>query len=148
MMSNGLISGVLVVSGSNSMLLKTHVGPDLGHQNCGGQVSHAHQIVGGAGPGKDPVHFAHPAMSDLSHQRDGFQPAETFFAPRPLLLAQGIPRVPYGAAINRAASSPGLVLRHVRRNITRKCRHSATNPDVSKPLSPPTVSGCAPGTFA
>jgi hypothetical protein len=51
------------------MLLETHVGPDLRHRNCGGQVSHAHQIVGGAGQGKYPVHFAHPAMSNLAHER-------------------------------------------------------------------------------
>jgi hypothetical protein len=48
MMSNGLISGVFVAPASNSMLLETNVGPDLGHRNQGGQVSHAHQIVGGA----------------------------------------------------------------------------------------------------
>jgi hypothetical protein len=79
MMSNGLISGVFVASASNSMLLETHVGPDLRHRNCGGQVSHAHQIVGGAGQGKYPVHFAHPAMSNLAHERYRLQPAEAFF---------------------------------------------------------------------
>jgi len=57
-----LISGVFVALGSNSMLLKTHVGPELRRRNCGGQVAHAHQIVGGAGEGKNPVHFAHSAM--------------------------------------------------------------------------------------
>jgi hypothetical protein len=62
MMSNGLISDVFMASASNSMWLETHVGPDLPHRNCGGQVSHGHQIVGGAGQGKYPVHFAHPAM--------------------------------------------------------------------------------------
>ena len=41
-MSGGLIAGVFVASGSNSMLLRTHVGPDLRRRNCGGQVSHAH----------------------------------------------------------------------------------------------------------
>jgi hypothetical protein len=33
------------------MLLETHVGPDLPHRNCDDQVSHSHQIVGGAGEG-------------------------------------------------------------------------------------------------
>jgi hypothetical protein len=33
------------------------------------------------------VHFAHPAMPDLPHQSDRFQPAEAFFDPLPLLLA-------------------------------------------------------------
>jgi hypothetical protein len=92
-----------VASASNSIRLQTHVGLDLCHRNCGGQVSHAHQIVGGAGQGKYPVHFAHPAMSNLPHERDGLQPAETFFNPFPLLLAEGVTRVPRGAAVNRAA---------------------------------------------
>jgi len=35
MMSNGLISSVFVASASNSILLETHVGPDLRHRNCG-----------------------------------------------------------------------------------------------------------------
>jgi hypothetical protein len=78
MMSNGLISSVLVAFASNSMLLETRVGPDLRYRNCGGQVSHSHQIVGGAGKGKYPVHFAHPAMSNLAHQRYRLQPAEAF----------------------------------------------------------------------
>ena len=81
MTSNGLISGVFVASASNSMLLETHVGPDLRHRNCGGQVSHTHQIVGGAGKGEYPVHFAHPAMPNLPHKRDRLQPAEAFFDP-------------------------------------------------------------------
>src|SRR5213080_304665 len=116
-MSNGLISGVFVASASNSMLLATYVvGPDLRHRNCGGQVSHSHQIVGGAGEGKYPVHFAHPAMSNLPHERDRLQPAEAFFDPFPLLLADGVTRVPRGAAINRAAPTSSQVLRHVRRH--------------------------------
>ncbi len=95
---------------------ETHVGPDLRHRNCGGQVSHAHQIVGGAGQGKYPVHFAHPAMSNLAHERDRLQPAEAFFNPLPLLLTDGVTRVPRGAAINRAAPASSQVLRHVRRH--------------------------------
>src|SRR5438094_7497453 len=116
-MSNGLISGVFVASASNSMLLATYVvGPDLRHRNCDGQVSHAHQIVGGAGEGKYPVHFVHPAMPNLSHQRDRLQPAEAFFDPFPLLLTDGVARVPSGAAINRAAPASFQVLRYVRRH--------------------------------
>ena len=115
-MWNDLISGVFVASGSNSMLLKTHVGSDLPYRNCGRQVSHAHQIVGGAGQGKYPVHFADPAMSNLAHERDRLQPAETLFDPFPLLLAEGVTRVPRGAAINRAAPASSQVLRHVRRH--------------------------------
>lgn len=102
-MPNGLISGVFVALGSNSMLLKTHVGPELRRRNCGGQVAHAHQIVGGAGESKNPVHFAHSAMPYLPQQRDRLQPAEAFFDPLPLSLADGVPRVPCGVAINGAA---------------------------------------------
>ena len=98
------------------MLLKTHVDPDLRHWNRGGQVAHAHQIVGGAGQGEDPVHFAHPAMANLPHERDRLQPAEAFFDPFPLLLADGVTRVPRGAAINRAAPASSQVLRHVWRH--------------------------------
>jgi hypothetical protein len=113
-MSNGLISGVFVASAFNSMLLEKRVGPDLPHRNCDGQVSHAHQIVGGAGEDKYPVHFAYPAMSNLPHQRYRLQPAEAFFNPFPLLLTDGVTRVPRGAAINRAAPASSQVLRHVR----------------------------------
>ena len=77
------------------MLLQTHVGPDLHRRNCGGQVSHAHQIVGGAGEGKNPVHFADSAMPNLPHQRNRLQPAEAFFDPLSLPLAD--PRIPRAA---------------------------------------------------
>jgi len=133
MISNGLISGVFVASASNSMLLETHVGSDLCHQNCGGQVSHAHQIVGGAGEGKDPVHFAHTAMANLAHERDRLQPAKAFFDPFPLLLADGVTRVPRRP---RFCATCG---------VTCRLRHSSTKPNVSNPLSPPTVSGYVPG---
>jgi hypothetical protein len=96
------------------MPCERHVRPDLHRRNGGGQVAHPHQIVGGTGQGKYPVHFAHPAMPDLSHQRDGLQPAKTFFDPLPLLLAEGVTRVPRGAAINRATSASPQVLCHVR----------------------------------
>src|SRR5438128_12358984 len=98
-MSNGLISGVFVASASNSRLLATYVvGPDSRHRNCDGQVSHAHQSVGGAGEGKYPVHFVHTAMPNLSHQRDRLQPAEAFFTPSPLLLTERVALVPRDAA--------------------------------------------------
>ena len=46
----------------DSKLSQAHVGPDLHRRNCDSQVSHAHQIVGGAGESKDPVHFTNPTM--------------------------------------------------------------------------------------
>ena len=146
MMSNGSISGVFVASASNSMLLEKRVGPDLPHRNCDGQVSHAHQIAGGAGEGKYPVHFAYPAMLNLPHQRYRLQPAEAFFNPFPLLLTDGVTRVPRGAAINRAP--PPRPRFCATCGVTRRLRHSSTTPNVSNPLSPPTVSGCVPGSLS
>ena len=95
------------------MLLKTHVGRDLCQRNCRGQVSHAHQIVGGTGQGEDPVHLAHPAMANLPHERYRLQPAEAFFDPFSLFLTEGVTRVPRGAAIYRAAPASRKVLCHM-----------------------------------
>jgi hypothetical protein len=74
-MSNTSISSVLVAFGPYSMGQEAHVGPDLPHRN-GGQISHAHRVVGGAGESEDPVHFANSAMPNLSHECDRLQPAE------------------------------------------------------------------------
>ena len=77
-MSKSSISGVVGASGSNSVLLQTHVDPDLHRRNCGGQIAHAHQIVGSAGEGKDPVHRADSAMPNLAHEGNRLQPAKAF----------------------------------------------------------------------
>ena len=71
----------------------------------GGQISHAHQIVGGTGEGKNPMDFAHPSMAHLAHERDRLQPAEAFLDPLSLSLAQSIPGMSGGAAINRASAA-------------------------------------------
>src|SRR5579872_4868812 len=93
----------------DSKLSQAHLRTDLHCWNCGGQVSHAHQIVGGAGESKDAVHFTNPPMPNLPHERDRLQPAEAFFDPLPLLLADGVARVPRGAGIDRAAAAPSQV---------------------------------------
>jgi hypothetical protein len=62
-----LISGAVWPSGLNSVLRKTHFGPDLHRRSCDGQISHAHQIVGGASQSKNPMHFADSAMAHLAH---------------------------------------------------------------------------------
>ena len=98
------------------MVLKTAVGPDLHRRNCGGQVSHAHQVVGGAGHGKNPIHSTDSAMPHLPHQRNRLQPAETLLDSLSLSLAEGVTCVPRGAAINRAAAAPFEVLRYMRRH--------------------------------
>ena len=81
-------------------------------------------------------------MPNLPHQRDRLQPAETFFDPLPLLLAEGVTRVPLGAAIDRAAPASSQVLRHVRRY--SQVAALLHKPERVEPLSPPTVSGCLP----
>src|SRR6266536_2548388 len=116
MTSNGLISGVFAASESNSAALGTHYGLDLHRRNCGRQITHAHQVVSRAGESKDPIHPAHAAMPQLAHQRNRLQPAETFFDPLPLSLADGITLVPRRSSIDRAAAAPFVVLRHVRRH--------------------------------
>ena len=114
-MSKALIVGVLAVPESNSRLCRTHFGLDLRRQNCV-QVPHAHQIVGRAGEGEDPIHSAHPTMANLAHERDRLQPPEALFDTLPLSLAHRIARVPRGAAVNRAAAPAFVVLRHRRRD--------------------------------
>ena len=55
-------------------------------------------------------------MPHFAQQRNGLQPAKTFFDALPLLLADGIARLSRGATINGAAASSPKVLRHVRRH--------------------------------
>ena len=113
-MSNGSLFASFVAAISNSMLQETHFGDNLQRWNCRGQISHTYQIVGCASEGKDPIHFADPAMAHFSHQRNRLQPAKAFFDSLPLPLADGVSQVPRGAAINRAPTVPSQVLRHMR----------------------------------
>src|SRR5438552_4896248 len=114
MMSECLISGLFLVTESSSRRLRAHLGPGLQRWN-GRQVSHAHQIVGRASEGKDPVHFADPTMAHLPHQCNRLQPAKAFFDPLPLSLADSISRVACGAAINRVPARSRVILRDVER---------------------------------
>src|SRR5437588_477688 len=98
------------------MLLKTAVGPDSRRRNCGAQVSHAHQVVGGAGHGKNPIYSTDPAMPYLPHQRNRLQPAEALLDSLSLSLAEGVTCVSRGAAINCTAAAPFEVLRYMRRH--------------------------------
>jgi hypothetical protein len=57
-------------------------------------------------------------MPHLPHERNRLQPAKAFLDPLPLVsLADGIPRVPRRAAINRTALAPPQVRRHVRHDL-------------------------------
>ena len=95
--------------------VQRHYGPDLLRRNYAAhQIPHAHQVVGRAGESEDPIDLQRSAMAHFAHQRNGLQPAKTFFDALPLLLADGIAPVPRGAAINGAAASSPKVLCHVR----------------------------------
>src|SRR5215469_1798771 len=98
-MSEGFILRTFGAPSAIFLRCRTHVGLDLHRRNCGCEVSHAHQIVSCAGEGEDPIHLADATMSQLPHQRNRLQPAETFFDPLPLSLAYGVAGVPRRALI-------------------------------------------------
>src|SRR5215471_17406954 len=94
----------------------THFSLDLHRRNCGREVAHAHQIVSRASEGEDPINLANSTVPQLAHQRDRLQPAKTFFDSLPLYLAGGVAGVPRRASIDRAATGPFVILRHMRRH--------------------------------
>jgi hypothetical protein len=106
----------------------------------------SHQIVSSTSEGEDPIHSAHAAVTQLAHQRDRLQPAETFFDPLPLPLTDGVACVPRGAAINRAAAAALVVLRHMRPHP----QMAAFFHEVARvePFVAPTVTGFVPGIFS
>src|SRR5260370_91802 len=55
-------------------------------------------------------------MPHFAQQRNGLQPAKTFFDALPLLLTDGIALVQRRPIINGAAASSSRILRHVRRH--------------------------------
>src|SRR5215469_7377757 len=128
------------------MLVKTHAGLHLHRWNCDAQVSHAHQIVGGAGEGKDPVHFADSAMSNLAQECNRLQPAKAFFDPLSFSLTDGYPAC--RVVRPSIALPPGRAWFCATWGVTCRCRHSFTKSRVSNPLSPPTLTGCLLGSFS
>src|SRR5262249_8732284 len=60
---DGLIAGVSLPFQSNPMLQETHFRPNLSSKNGSTQISHAHQIVGSTGEGKEPVHSTDSTMT-------------------------------------------------------------------------------------
>src|SRR5207245_11656589 len=97
------------------MLNETHVRPNLPSENCSAQISHAHQIVGGTGEGKNPVHFTDSTMTQLPQERNRFQPPEAFFDPLPPLLTQTIAKVTRRAPVDGAPAIPLQILCDMRR---------------------------------
>jgi hypothetical protein len=62
------------------MALQRHYGPDGLRRKCAAhRVPHAYQVVGRAGKGENPIDFQRSAMPHFAQQRDGLQPAKTFF---------------------------------------------------------------------
>jgi len=113
-MSEKLIRSSFLAPSAIFLRCGTHFGLDLHRRSCGREVSHAHQIVGRAGEGEDPIHPADPTVPQLAHERNGLQPPEALFDSLPLSLADGIAWVPRRASIDRAAATPFVVLRHMR----------------------------------
>src|ERR1700746_1885825 len=97
-----LITGVGWAFQSNHMLHETHFRPNLPSENCSAQISHAHQIVGGTGEGKDPVHFTDSTMTQLPQECNRFQPPKAFFDSLPPFLPHEIAVVTRRAPVNRA----------------------------------------------
>src|SRR2546429_757931 len=114
-MLSRLISGVCELFRSNSMPCRTHVDLDLQRWDCR-KVSHAHQVVGCAGEGEDPVHFAHSAMPHFAQQGDRLQPTETLFDALSLLLTETIAGMLCRAPVDCAPTAPCQVLRHMGRS--------------------------------
>lgn len=85
-------------------------------------------------------------MAHLAHKRNRFQPAEAFFDSLPLSWTENITGMTRGAAINRAATRPRMILRDMRRHLQIPLLFHKSR--VSNPLSPPSVSGCVPGSFS
>src|SRR5215471_4522890 len=115
-MSNGLICAVWAVPESDSRLLQTQFGLDLHRRNWGGQVAHAHQVVGRASETEDPIHFAHSPMTNFPHQRDRLQPPEALFDALPLSLTDGVTGMSRRSTVDRTAATPRVILRHMRRH--------------------------------
>src|SRR5215469_10757413 len=124
--------------------VRRHYGPDLLRLNCRSyQVAHAHQVVGCAREGKDPIYLQGSAMTHFAQQRDGLQPAKTFFDALPFLLADG---VAVCCVVRLSMALPPLRFRFCATcGVIPMFRHSRTKSAVSKPLSPPTVTRPIPG---
>src|SRR6266849_556412 len=87
------------------MLSGAHFSPNLCRRNCGSQIPHAHQVIGRAGEGEDPVHLAHSTMAHFPQECDRLQPTEAFFDTLPLLLAETIARMMRRSSVNRAPAA-------------------------------------------
>src|SRR3990172_2990113 len=80
------------------------------------QSSQPNQVVGCPDEGEPPTHFLQTSQLHLLQQANHLHPAERLFHALAFLLADGIPRVPRRASVNRARPAC-RVLRHVRRGL-------------------------------
>ena len=67
----------------------------------------------GGGEGEDPPDVEDSSMSNLAQHAHRLHPPEHLFVSFPLALTDLIARMSRGATIDRAATSPLLILRHV-----------------------------------
>ena len=73
MLSERVFEGIFAARDRSLWPTRHTAAPDLHGRNCGREISHAHQIVGGAGKSKNPVHFAHPQCAPAaSAERSDF----------------------------------------------------------------------------
>src|SRR5437773_481305 len=85
-----------------------------GHSyGLGREVTDAHQVVGGEGQRKHPVHAPGAAVPRLAHEPHRLQPAEDLLDALPAALAHGVARMAGGPAVDRTGAVRG-VRGHVR----------------------------------
>src|SRR5207253_4103688 len=93
------------------------VGPSRAHAHSD-ESSHSHEVVCGAGEGKDPGHFLTAAMMQLAQPTDRLPPAEAFFDEFPFHLTDVESRVSRCTAVDRARRLGLVSVRsHVRRRV-------------------------------
>jgi len=87
--------------------------PEL--RSCGRlqEISHPEEVVRRRPEEEDPVHQGRAAVAELPELPDGLQPPEDLLDALPAPLAEGVPRVAGGPAIDGAAVVGMLVLRDV-----------------------------------
>jgi integrase-like protein len=94
-------------------------------RQCSNQVASAHEIVGRRSPSKHPRHMPPTAVPHLAHESHRLHPAENFFDPCPLFLAERVAGMARGSPIE-GTRSVRVVLRHMRRG--------AGGPDLLHPV--------------
>src|SRR5262249_1339366 len=77
------------------------------------QIPHSHEVVSRSGEREHPCDSFQSAMTSLTQDANGLDPAKHFFDSFPLPLTHLIALMPRGATINRTAALPLGVLRNL-----------------------------------